>query len=89
MTVITSTSAGLAILDWLRERQEQMTDLLARLVLAESPSLVPGSESAALGLLSRGARAVGLPDATASGATAPVTTSSRARSPGEGTVSIS
>ena len=29
-----------------------MTDLLERLVLAESPSLVPGSETAALELLS-------------------------------------
>ena len=52
MTLTKSTSAGLAILDWLREQQEQMTDLLADLVLAESPSLVPGSESTALGLLS-------------------------------------
>ena len=45
-------AASLQLLDWLRDREEQMTDLLARLVLAESPSLVPGSESAALGLLS-------------------------------------
>ena len=52
MTVTTSTSASVEILDWLRERQEEMTELLARLVLAESPSLVPGSESAALDLLS-------------------------------------
>jgi glutamate carboxypeptidase len=43
---------GPAILDWLNERQDRMTDLLARLVLAESPSLVPGSETAALRLLS-------------------------------------
>lgn len=42
---------GPAILDWLHERQDQMTDLLARLVMAESPSLVPGSETAALRLL--------------------------------------
>src|SRR5512132_1552242 len=53
MIVTTSTSEALAILDWLHEREEQMTDLLGRLVLAESPSLVPGSESAALGLLSK------------------------------------
>ena len=52
MTVTASTSAGLAILSWLRERQEEMTDLLGRLVRAESPSLVVGSESAALELLS-------------------------------------
>jgi glutamate carboxypeptidase len=45
-------AAGVQILDWLSDREEQMTDLLGRLVLAESPSLVPGSESAALGLLS-------------------------------------
>jgi glutamate carboxypeptidase len=43
---------GPAILEWLHERQEQMTDLLARLVSAESPSLVPGSETVALQLLS-------------------------------------
>ena len=46
------TAAGLQLLDWLSDRQEQMTDFLGRLVLAESPSLVPGSESAALRLLS-------------------------------------
>ena len=45
------TAAGSELLDWLREREEQMTDLLERLVLAESPSLVPGSETAALELL--------------------------------------
>jgi glutamate carboxypeptidase len=44
--------AGLGILDWLRERQEEMAALLERLVLAESPSLTPGSETAALDLLS-------------------------------------
>ncbi len=43
---------GLAILDWLRERQEEMSELLDRLVMAESPSLVPRSQSAALDILS-------------------------------------
>jgi glutamate carboxypeptidase len=52
MIAAAPTSAGLEILDWLRNREQQMTDLLARLVLAESPSLVPGSESAALEVLS-------------------------------------
>ena len=49
--MIDTTAAGLEILDWLREREEQMTRLLGRLVVAESPSLVPGSETAALELL--------------------------------------
>ncbi len=48
-----AAAAGQAILDWLREREDEMTELLASLVLAESPSLVPGSESTALELLSR------------------------------------
>jgi glutamate carboxypeptidase len=48
-----TAEAGPAILEWLRERQDEMTELLASLVLAESPSLVPGSESAALELVSR------------------------------------
>ena len=43
--------AGPAILDWLRERQESMTGLLDRLVMAESPSLVPGSQQASLEVL--------------------------------------
>ena len=47
-----ATTAALAILDRLRERQEGMAALLERLVLAESPSLTPGSETAALDLLS-------------------------------------
>ena len=42
---------GPPILDWLRERQEQMSELLDRLVMAESPSLVPGSQEAGLGVL--------------------------------------
>ena len=46
------TTAGSELLDWLGEREEQDADLLERLVLAESPSLVPGSETAALELLS-------------------------------------
>ena len=39
---------GLAILDWLRERQEQMSELLDRLVMAESPSARPGLRECAL-----------------------------------------
>ena len=50
MTAVTAASGQ--VLDWLTDRETQMTDLLGRLVLAESPSLVPGSETAALGLLS-------------------------------------
>jgi glutamate carboxypeptidase len=46
-------AAGPAILGWLRERQDGMTELLASLVLAESPSVVPGAEATALELLSR------------------------------------
>jgi glutamate carboxypeptidase len=46
-------AAAAPILDWLRQRQSEMTEFLASLVLAESPSLVPGSETAALGMLSR------------------------------------
>jgi glutamate carboxypeptidase len=48
-----AAAAGPAILSWLQERQDEMTELLAALVLAESPSLVPGSESTALELISR------------------------------------
>jgi glutamate carboxypeptidase len=48
-----AAAAGPAILGWLRDREEGMTDLLASLVLAESPSLVPGSESTALELIAR------------------------------------
>jgi glutamate carboxypeptidase len=40
-----------AVLTWLGERQDEMTELLDRLVRAESPSLVPGSERTALDLL--------------------------------------
>jgi glutamate carboxypeptidase len=40
-----------AVLDWLLRRQEEMTALLENLVVAESPSLTPGSERAALSLL--------------------------------------
>jgi glutamate carboxypeptidase len=54
-----TVAAGPAILEWLRERQDEMTELLASLVLAESPSLVPGSESAALELVSRKLEDVG------------------------------
>ena len=50
MTAATAVTPGL--LEWFRDRQEEMIDLLERLVLAESPSLVPGSESVALGLVS-------------------------------------
>ena len=39
------------VLGWLRDREAEMADLLRRLVLAETPSLVPGSERAALALL--------------------------------------
>ena len=52
-------SAAPTILDWLRERQEPMTVLLERLVLAESPSLTPGSEAAALDLLTEELEDVG------------------------------
>ena len=48
----TGAAAGPAILDWLRSRQEGMSALLERLVLAESPSLPPGSEAEALEVLS-------------------------------------
>jgi glutamate carboxypeptidase len=40
-----------AVLDWLQGRQEEMAVLLERLVIAESSSLTPGSEKAALSLL--------------------------------------
>jgi glutamate carboxypeptidase len=40
-----------AVLDWLQGRQEEMAALLNALVIAESPSLAPGSERAALALL--------------------------------------
>ena len=40
-----------AVLDWLQRRQEEMAALLERLVIAESPSLTPGSERAALTIL--------------------------------------
>ena len=40
-----------AVLDWLQRRQDEMAALLERLVVAESPSLTPGSERAALALL--------------------------------------
>jgi glutamate carboxypeptidase len=46
-----NTAAGPAILSWLRERQEVMVGVLEHLVLAESPSLVPGSEAGAFQLL--------------------------------------
>src|SRR4249919_189309 len=36
---------------WLKARQDEMADLLGTLVHAESPSLVPGSERAALDVL--------------------------------------
>jgi glutamate carboxypeptidase len=48
-----AAAAGPVILGWLRERQAGMTDLLASLVLAESPSVLPGAEATALELLSR------------------------------------
>ena len=40
-----------AVLDWLERRQDEMAALLESLVVAESPSLTPGSEQAALSLL--------------------------------------
>ena len=82
------TAAGLQILDWLRDREEQMTDLLGRLVLAESPSLVPGSETAALELLSDELERAGFRTRVVP-ATAPATTSSRGREPGGGTAATS
>jgi glutamate carboxypeptidase len=54
-----AAAAGPAILGWLRDREEGMTELLASLVLAESPSLVPGSESTALGLIAHELEDVG------------------------------
>jgi glutamate carboxypeptidase len=54
------TAAAPAILDWLHERRDGMTDLLTSLVLAESPSLVPGSESTALQMLAREFESAGL-----------------------------
>lgn len=48
-----TAEAGPAILGWLREREDAMTELLTSLVLAESPSVVPGAEATALELLSR------------------------------------
>lgn len=39
------------VLGWLRDREGEMAELLRRLVLAESPSLVPGAERPALALL--------------------------------------
>lgn len=52
-------ATGPAILDWLRERRQPMTELLEHLVVAESPSLVPGSERAALASLSDELEGVG------------------------------
>jgi glutamate carboxypeptidase len=54
-----AAAEGPAILGWLRDREDGMTELLASLVLAESPSLVPGSESAALELIARELEDVG------------------------------
>jgi glutamate carboxypeptidase len=51
--------AGSTVLAWLREREKPMARLLERLVVAESPSLVPGSELAALDLLARELERVG------------------------------
>jgi glutamate carboxypeptidase len=42
---------GSAILAWLRARTGEITALLERLVAAESPSLAPGAQRAALGIL--------------------------------------
>jgi glutamate carboxypeptidase len=44
-------SDRISVLTWLGGRQDEMAELLDRLVLAESPSLVPGSERSALDLL--------------------------------------
>ena len=55
-----------------------MADLLGRLVLAESPSLVPGSETAALELLSDELERTGFQAACSRGTT-PATTCSPAR----------
>ena len=52
--------AGQTVLAWLRSREQEMTELLTELVLAESPSLVPGSEDAALNLLARELEQAGL-----------------------------
>ena len=65
-----------------------MTDFLGRLVLAESPSLVPGSETAALGLLSDELERAGFRTHVVPGH-APATTSSRGREPGDGTAGTS
>jgi len=58
--VTRAESPGRPILAWLRAREEEMTELLARLVLAESPSLVRGSELAGLSLLARELEKAGL-----------------------------
>lgn len=42
---------GRALLDWLRERSEEMTGLLERLARAESPSLVPEAQAEAASIL--------------------------------------
>ena len=52
--------AGQPILAWLRAHEQEMTELLTELVLAESPSLVPGSEDAGLSLLARELERAGL-----------------------------
>ena len=54
-----SSASGPTILDWLRSRQERMAGLLERLVLAESPSLTPGSEAEAVEALSAELQSVG------------------------------
>ncbi|HEU5065204.1 MAG TPA: M20 family metallopeptidase [Gaiellaceae bacterium] len=53
-------AAGRQVLAWLRAREQEMTELLAQLVLAESPSLVPGSEKAGLSILTRELEEAGL-----------------------------
>ena len=48
-----ATSEPSEILDWLRRREDRMARFLERLVLAESPSLVPGAVATGLDLLTR------------------------------------
>jgi glutamate carboxypeptidase len=47
------------LLGWLRDREAEMADLLSRLAIAESPSLVPGAECEALELVAEELRAAG------------------------------
>lgn len=47
------------LLGWLRDREAEMADLLRRLALAESPSLVPGAAREALELVAKELRTAG------------------------------